>query len=91
MNKNEKIVMVILLATLVVLLWRSIPSAPKVYPGGHRMHHGLVGAAMVVLGLLSKKPHVAAFGGVLALDDIEDLPHWLDFEPCDTPNVYQSI
>ena len=80
MNKHEKFVAAVAIALLIVLLWRSMPNPPKVYPGGRRMHHGPLGAALVGLGVVLKRPYVATFGAILALDDIEDLPHWFDFE-----------
>ena len=80
MNTREKYVAIaVSTALLAVLLWRVTPSPPKVRIHGHRIHHGLVGAALFVVGALSKRPHIAAAGAVLAVDDIEDLLQWLDF------------
>ena len=71
MDKYEKIAVALLFAILIVWVWRSIPNSPKVYPGGRRLHHGLIGAVLVVVGLLSKKSYIMAFGAILAVDDIE--------------------
>ena len=80
MNTREKYVAIaVSTALLAVLLWRVMPSPPKVRIRGHRIHHGLIGAALFVVGALSKRPHIAAAGAVLAVDDIEDLLQWLDF------------
>ena len=81
MNKTEKNTAIAFVAALVaVLAWRAMPNSPKVRIGGNRVHHGLVGALLLVIGTLSEKPHVAAAGAVLAVDDIEDLLQWLDFK-----------
>ncbi|CDI05453.1 hypothetical protein [Candidatus Nitrosotenuis uzonensis] len=60
--------------------WNSKPNPPKVYIGGYRIHHGLVGAALTVAGILSEKPALVGLGASLALDDIADMPDWLNFE-----------
>ena len=91
MDKYEKVAVVLLFAILIVWVWRSIPNSPKVYPGGRRLHHGLIGAVLVVVGLLSKKSYIMAFGAILAVDDIEDLPHWLDFEQRSDPNELHAV
>ena len=80
MNKKEKyVVAAASIAIIAVVLWRAIPDSPKVRIGGNRIHHGLVGALLVGLGILSKRWEVAAAGAVLAVDDIDDLSQWLDF------------
>jgi hypothetical protein len=35
---------------------------------------------MAIAGILSEKPAVVGFGASLALDDIVDMPVWLNFE-----------
>ena len=68
-----------LAALAAVSVWRTMPNPPKVYIGGNRIHHGLAGALMFGLGVLTKRRDAAAAGLVLALDDIEDFQQWLDF------------
>ena len=85
MHKKEKdAVAAASVALIAVLLWRSMPNPPKVRVGGNRIHHGLVGALLVGLGALVKRGDVAAAGAVLAADDIDDLPQWLDFAEQDS-------
>ena len=85
MNRKEKhAVAAASVALLAVLLWRAMPNPPKVRIGGNRIHHGLAGALLLAAGALSKRWDVAAAGAVLALDDREDLPQWLDFAEQDS-------
>ena len=85
MNKKEKYALAAASAALIaVLLWRTMPNPPKVRISGNRIHHGLVGALLVGLGALSKRWEVAAAGAILAMDDIDDLPQWLDFKEQDS-------
>jgi hypothetical protein len=60
--------------------WNSQLNPPKVYIGGYRIHHGLVGSLIAVYGLLTENKYAIGFGAGLAVDDIADMPHWLDFE-----------
>jgi len=60
--------------------WNSQPNPPKVYISGYRIHHGLVGILLGLAGLIAEKPAITGLGVQLALDDIEDMPNWLDFE-----------
>lgn len=79
MNREEALALAAGLAALVgVVAWRSMPDPPKVRIGGIRIHHGLVGAGMFGLGVLSKKPSIALPGLILALDDIKDASEWFD-------------
>ncbi len=87
MGEYERAAVAASFALSAVLLWRSMQNPPKVYPGGRRMHHGLLGAVLVVLGVALKRSDVVAFGLILALDDIEDLPHWFDFERCSPQSI----
>ena len=85
MNKKEKYaVAAASVALIAVLLWKAMPNPPKVRVGGNRIHHGLVGALLVGLGALVKRWDVAVAGAVLATDDIDDLPQWLDFAEQDS-------
>lgn len=85
MNKKEKYaVAAASVAIAAVVLWRAMPNPPKVRISGNRIHHGLVGALLVGLGVLSKRWEFAAAGAVLAADDIDDLPQWLDFKEQDS-------
>lgn len=59
-------------------------SHPNVRIGGNRIRHGLVGALLVGLGAMSKRREVAAAGAVLVVDDLDDLPQWLDFKEYDS-------
>ena len=52
----------------------------KGYFLGRRVHHGLVGGGMFLLGLEINSPYVVGYGLGLMLDDIDDIGKWLDFE-----------
>lgn len=89
MNRKEKYaVAAASVAIAAVLLWRAMPNPPKVRIGGNRIHHGLVGALLFGLGAFTKRWEVAAVGAVLAADDIEDLPEWLDFKERDSRYIW---
>lgn len=60
--------------------WNSQPNPPKVYIGGYRIHHGFVGSLVIIYGLLTENQYAIGMGAGLAIDDISDMPHWLDFE-----------
>jgi hypothetical protein len=60
--------------------WNSQSNPSKVYIGGYRIHHGLVGALLGLAGLITEKPAITGLGVKLALDDIDDMPDWLNFE-----------
>lgn len=78
MDKEELALVGGLTALTAVVAWRSMPNPPKVRIGGIRVHHGLIGAGLCALGILSKRPHLAIPGLILALDDIEDVSEWLN-------------
>lgn len=81
MNKQEKYaIAAVLLAAIAVTAWKAMPNPPKVRVGGNRIHHGLVGVLMLVGGALAKRWDIAAAGAVLAADDIDDAPQWLDLK-----------
>jgi len=60
--------------------WNSQPNPPQVYISGYRIHHGLVGTLLGLVGIIAEKPAITGLGVQLALDDIADMPNWLDFE-----------
>ena len=68
------------LGKLATGLWKSQSNPGKVYVGRNRIHHGLVGAALTLLGAYEKDDKIIGFGKALMKDDIDDLPRWLDFE-----------
>ncbi len=68
------------LGDTLVKSWNSQPNPPKVYIDGYRIHHGLVGAILGLIGAIIEKPALTGFGAKLAIDDIADIPNWLNFE-----------
>jgi len=64
----------------LVKTWNSQPNPPKVYVGGNRIHHGLVGVGLGIAGLIFEVPALTGLGTILAIDDIIDMPDWLNFE-----------
>lgn len=70
----------------LVTEWRSQPNPPKVYVLGHRVHHGLVCSLLGLAGLYYNKPYLVGFGLCGAIDDIDDIDHWTDFESGGNPN-----
>jgi len=68
------------LGKLATGLWKSQSNPGKVYVGGKRIHHGLVGAVLTLLSAYEKDDKIKGFGKSLMKDDIDDLPQWLDFE-----------
>jgi len=61
-------------------VWKLQSNPGKVYVGRKRIHHGLFGAALTLLGAYEKDDKIIGFGKALMKDDIDDLPKWLDFE-----------
>lgn len=68
------------LGKLTTQLWNSQQKPSKVYIGGKRIHHGLVGAVLILLGAIEQDDYIKGFGKALMKDDIDDLPYWLDFD-----------
>ncbi len=64
----------------LVKSWNSQPDPQNVYIEGYRIHHGLVGIALGLAGAIIEKPALTGLGAKLAIDDIADLPNWLNFE-----------
>ena len=60
--------------------WKNQPNPPKVYILGNRIHHGPIFVLLTLAGLYYKKPYLVGAGITGALDDIDDLEHWFDFE-----------
>ena len=52
----------------------------KGYFLGRRVHHGVIGGGLFLLGLKIDSPYVIGYGLGLMLDDIDDIFQWLDFE-----------
>lgn len=71
--------------------WNSQPNPPKVYISGYRIHHGLVGSLVAIYGLLTENQYAIGVGAGLAIDDISDMPHWLDFEKQSNNNFTSSM
>ena len=71
--------------------WNSQPNPPKVYILGHRIHHGLVCAALALLGVNEKDGYLIGAGLAGVADDIGDSSHWLDFEKGGDPNSLIDI
>lgn len=65
---------------LAVALWKSQKTPDKVYVVGHRVHHGPVGILLTLVGAYYNSPELVGFGEEITKDDIDDLPHWFDFE-----------
>jgi len=61
-------------------VWKLQSNPGKVYVSGKRIHHGLFGAALTLLGAYEKDDKIIGFGKALMKDDIHDLPQWLDFD-----------
>lgn len=64
----------------LVKAWNSQPNPPPVYIAGNRIHHGLVGLLLGMGGLILENPALTGLGTRLAIDDIGDMPNWLNFE-----------
>ena len=64
----------------ITTLWNLQKNPGKVYVGGNRIHHGLVGTILSLYGAYEKDDYVKGFGKSLMKDDIDDLPNWLNFE-----------
>ena len=58
---------------------------------GIRVHHGLLGGGIVLLGLKFNVPYLVGYGFGLMLDDIDDIGQWLDFEKGGDPNKFISF
>jgi len=52
----------------------------KGYFLGHRVHHGVIGGGVFLLGFKLASPFFIGYGLGLMLDDIDDIFQWLDFE-----------
>ena len=64
----------------VTTLWSLQKKPGKVYVGGNRIHHGLLGAILGLYGAFENDDYVKGLGKSLMKDDINDLPNWLNFE-----------
>lgn len=61
-------------------VWKLQKNPEKVYVSGKRIHHGLVGAILTLVGAVTNDDKVKGFGKVIMKDDIDDAPNWLNFE-----------
>lgn len=52
---------------------------PRCYVVGLRVHHGLTGVVLLVVGLLSHRRGAVAIGALLAIEDMHDWP-WSMFD-----------
>ncbi|MDE1818487.1 MAG: hypothetical protein KGI19_07780 [Thaumarchaeota archaeon] len=64
----------------LVKAWNSQPNPPPVYVAGNRIHHGLIGVLLGIGGLILETPALTGLGTRLVIDDIADMPNWLNFE-----------
>ena len=48
--------------------------------GDKRIHHGLAGTALFILGAVTRSPGIAGIGWGLMKDDITDAPDWFKFQ-----------
>ena len=68
------------LGELATTLWNLQKNPDKVYVGGNRIHHGLIGSILGLYGASENDDYVKGLGKSLMKDDIDDLPNWLNFE-----------
>ncbi|GEM_PF-5491739 len=74
----------------LVKAWNSQPNPPPVYIAGNRIHHGLVGVLLGLAGIVIEQPALIGLGTRLAIDDISDMPNWLNFENSSTQPQFQT-
>ena len=60
--------------------WKNQAKPPKVYVFGKRVHHGALCTGLAILGWLCDSDYLKGAGIIGALDDIQDVEHWLDYE-----------
>ena len=65
---------------LATILWKQQANPQKVYVGGHRLHHGVVGLALMFGGSILDNDMAMGLGDVLVQDDIDDASEWFEFE-----------
>ena len=63
----------------------------KGYFLNRRVHHGLVGGGLFLLGFKLGSPFIIGYGLGLMLDDISDIGSWLDFEKGGKPDSFISF
>lgn len=63
----------------------------KGYFLGRRVHHGVIGGGLFLLGFKVSSPFLIGYGLGLMLDDIDDIGIWLDFEKGGDPNSFISF
>ena len=65
---------------LATTLWKQQANPQKIYVDGHRLHHGVVGLALVFRGSIIDSDVAMGLGNVLVQDDIDDASEWFRFE-----------
>jgi len=75
----------------IISSWKSQTNPPKVYVLGKRVHHGPVFALLALAGIYYKDPYLVGAGIAGALDDVDDIDHWLDFEVGGDPNSLVDV
>ena len=66
--------------TSVCSLWKSQTNPKKVYIGGNRLHHGLLGLVLRIYGMLENDDYLKGLGKSFMKDDIKDMPDWFNFK-----------
>ncbi len=69
--------------------WKKDPH--EVYVLGKRVHHGPICGLLALAGLYYNIPYLVGAGITGALDDINDIEHWLDFEAGGDPNSLVDV
>lgn len=61
-------------------LWYTQKKPRKVYIGGYRFHHGLLGLGLSIWGILNNDDYLKGMGKTFMKDDIGDSSDWFNFE-----------
>ena len=64
---------------LLCSFWNSQTNPSKVYIGGNRIHHGLLGLCLKIYGILENDEYLKGLGTSFMKDDIKDMPDWFNF------------
>lgn len=68
-----------LLTKTITNYWRNNINR-EIYIFGRRLHHGLIGLLLTIIGILLKIPMMIGIGFQLLIDDIDDWSEWINFE-----------